>query len=596
MKLRTLITKLSTIIRNLAGSAGSHFKLNFKGIVVITICTLLFFAPILGQLGTYSEGGDAMFNAWTLSRNHHCLLNIGCDKYSDANIFFPNKNTFLYSETQLSAGVLTLPLFLIDSNPIFANNVWTILSFLFAGYFMYLLASKISGNKGIIPIVSGLIFEFAPHRMSEIWHLQNLSIFYLPLALLLCIKYLESNQRRFLFGLYITLVLQFFASWYQMAFVVILFTTYLIFTGVLRLHKIKKLIICGIILLLAVLTTLPLVKQYTTFSKTNSKSFSIRDQAIYSSSLADYLIPNNGTLIGKAYYKFRPTAQVNSYNPDSYSYHGIVLYALFILTLAWTFIKTNKTKTRIKKELIVFIIIAFVGLVVSLGPLLKLKSSYIYQEASSAVQVAVPLPWFAVVKILPQLSFMRALGRSSVLVLFSLCTTLAYLPIVLQSCFKRRSRNIIKTVVVALVLIELMPLHMVPMNNKPYAHNLTIPEVYKYIKYEKRVNNFIILSGDFDYPGAGIPVAIPEQVLWSGYHTKNIFNGYSGFNPENYWEDYYNYLDFNQDDVVNLKSKNINFVLVDRLLSTQKPELDDKVHSLSSEQIYKDDRYSLYEL
>ena len=65
----------------------SYLKKNWVGLVVILSLTVIFFGPVLIRASSYSEGGDAMFNAWTLSRNHHCILQQGCPNYSDGNIY-----------------------------------------------------------------------------------------------------------------------------------------------------------------------------------------------------------------------------------------------------------------------------------------------------------------------------------------------------------------------------------------------------------------------------------------------------------------------------------------------------------------------------
>src|ERR1700722_8856544 len=127
-----------------------RWRASWTGVVVILILTIIFFWPIIIRMGSYSPGGDAAFNAWTLARDQHCILRENCPSYLNGNIFFPHKDTMLYSETQLSAGFLTLPLFLINQNPIFSYNVWTILSMFFSGLFMFYLARYLS--RGNIPI------------------------------------------------------------------------------------------------------------------------------------------------------------------------------------------------------------------------------------------------------------------------------------------------------------------------------------------------------------------------------------------------------------------------------------------------------------
>src|SRR6266571_402706 len=75
--------------------AKAFLRANWIGTVIILVFTLIFFWPIVTRINTYIEGGDAMFNAWTLSRNYHCIMRDGCPNYADGNIYFPNKDTML---------------------------------------------------------------------------------------------------------------------------------------------------------------------------------------------------------------------------------------------------------------------------------------------------------------------------------------------------------------------------------------------------------------------------------------------------------------------------------------------------------------------
>jgi hypothetical protein len=210
------------------------------------------------------------------------------------------------------------------------------------------------------------------------------------------------------------------------------------------------------------------------------------------------------------------------------------------------------------------------------------------------------MPYLLVDKVLPQLSFLRALGRSGVLILFVLCSLLAFAPMYAKKVkfYKRHSRAI-NIAFLALIFIELVPLHQVPMRDTSYSYNMSIPAVYKYIKANKDVDNIIILSGDWDYPGAGgVPVKLPEQVLWSGYHNKNIFDGYSGYLPPDYYPDFYNYVDFKQDDVARLKKQDLRYVMVDKLLSQSRPQLKGDVSRIlgKDHKVYEDSRFVLYKV
>ncbi|MDB5168817.1 MAG: hypothetical protein JWO41_173 [Candidatus Saccharibacteria bacterium] len=586
---------LADVVKLKAAWMLHALRRNWLGLSIIIFATLLFFWPLVIRLDSYSPGGDAMFNAWTLARDQHCILRQSCPNYVDGNIYFPHKQTMLYSETQLSAGLLTLPLYLINHNPLFSYNLWTIISFLLGGLFTYFLVKYLSKGNEALSIAAGLIFEFAPFKMSAIWHLQNLSIFCLPLALLLVLKYFGSNSRRFLIGLFAVLVYQFYASWYQMVFLLIGLGVFMLMRGLLRLTEWRQLLKVGAVVTLAVLATLPLAVQYVKFSKTNRATFGIADQALYSSSVADYVSPYDGTIAGKLYYKLRPSAPHNAYNIDSMSYHGLVLYTVALLVLASSFKarKLNAERLREYKEILTLNVVGLVGFIVSLGPLLKLKGSYSYAQLASGVGLAIPLPYILVDKFLPQLSFIRAIGRASVLLLLVLCCSLAYLAIALQRAgWTNRTKSIITGLVLLVGFIELMPFQMINLGTNPNFYNLHIPPVYTYIKDHKEVNDIVVLQST-NYPGTAIEFARPETVLWAGYDNKNIFNGYSGYTPPHYLEDYADYVNFDTADVSKLQHRGIRYVLLDKQLMVTKPGAVSNVYHLLDKQ-YEDTRYVLF--
>jgi hypothetical protein len=574
-------------------------KRYWLGALMIALVTLVFFWPIVTHISSYSEGGDAMFNSWTLARDQHCILRQGCPSYVDGNIFFPHKNSMLYSETQLSAGLLTLPLHFINENPIFSYNIWTVASFFFMGFFMYMLAKYLSKNNEFISIIAGILFAYSPFRMAALSHLQNSSIFYLPLVFLLIFKFFDTKKRGYLIGLFVALVLQFYASWYQMVYVLIALGLLLAGYWAFKLAKPKIVLTVFIVVCLSALSTLPLAKAYGNFSKTNNASFSIQSQTTYSSSLMDYVTPEQGTLLGKLFYHLKPTAHRNSYNPDSGAYYGMTLYALatLLIVLAYKKRKRGVQAMRQYKTFIIFTLIALAGMIISFGPVLKFRASSSY-DGGDGLRYAIAMPYILVSKLLPQLSFMRALGRSGVLILFSLCCFLAFVPLAVKKIgFYQRHKRLINCVVIGLIVFELIPFHRMPMRTEGYNYNLSIPAVYKFIKNDDQINNIIVLAADFDYPNTGgIPVQLPEVTMWAGYHNKNVFNGYSGYLPPDYYPTYWNFLDFKEDDVASLKQKDLRYVLVDKQLSTANPSLANQVSTTlgNNSTVYQDRRYVLF--
>lgn len=563
------------------------------------IATASFLWPMFRHASTYSEGGDHMFNAWTLARNHHCILQEGCEKYSNGNIFFPNKDTMLYSETQLSAGILTLPLHVINPNPLFAVNIWHLMSALFSGFFMYLLARYLSKGNQAISILSGLIFEFAPTKISSMSHLQNLSIFYLPLIILMLLKYRDSGQRRYLglFGLFSSLL--FLASWYQMVFGLVVIVLFILFLVLQKTHRQKaKMLFFAV--LVALLPTLPLAREYVRFSKETSAGFSINSQVEFSASINDYVLPYQETPLGALYYKLKPDAHRNSYNPDSFSYTGISLYIIALICLVLA-VRKRKSQAYFAehKLFIILLAITFVaGVIISLGPILKYgtHSSFPLQ----GVRVSIPAPYILVNTLLPQLSFIRAIGRASVIALFALCCALAIFGGYLQTIESRTKRIVLTSLVFVVTSLDLLPIRQLVrmpfIKMDPQRIGYTIPEVYRFVENNPQINNIVIVRTQKDYPNIGLPTARIEDVLWSGYHNRNIFNGYSGYEPPAYKAGLKDYTDLQIDDVTEMKSQNLQYYLVDTLLSQDSPDILKNTESILGKSVYSDSRYSLFKI
>ncbi len=545
-----------------------------------------------------------MFNAWTLARNHHCILRQGCTNYVDGNIFFPNKDSMLFSETQLSTGILTLPLHFINPNPIFANNVFTIVSFFLSGWFMYLLAKRLSKKNELFSIVSGLIFAFAPFKLVAVDHLQNQSIFYFPLIILLIIRYKDFGKKRILAGLFVALVLLFYASWYQMVFALIGIGSFLLGSLIFKYFEVKKILLLGLVVILATVSTLPLAIKYVEFSKSSGAKFSVPEQALYASRVTDYFIPQSETYLGQFVREFKPIAR-NSYNPDSVSYHSITLYLLSAIILFIAYIKRKNKKLKERNKLVaILFLVGFVGLILSLGPLLQFSQNpYTYVDNVHGTKVVFALPYVLFSILLPQLAFIRAVGRISVLFLFALSALLALLPVYVET-FKiaYKYKTLMYVLLFGLLFFELFPTKQIGMSSNIHSYNLKIPAVYTYIKDQKDVNNIIILASDYAYPGVkkskdnNFRTSVYEQVLWAGYHNKNIYNGYSGYFPKNYAKDYDDFLDFKPDDVAKLKAKKLRYILVDKFLSTSDTSLNDKISKILPMKAYEDTRYALYRI
>lgn len=558
--------------------------------VIILLLTFAYFFPIITHLNSYIPGGDAMFNAYLLSRNHHCMLGQNCDDYSNANIYYPNKDTMLYSETEIAPSVISFPLRLITENPILPYNVMTIASFFMAGLSMYLLALYLTRGNKPFSLVIGLIFEFSPVIVGAVHNLQSLSIFCLPLVFLWILKYLDGFRKRYLLMLFVTLLYVFYASWYQMIFVLLATGILLVGMYVLKMKSLRSLLPLVGVISGAVIATLPLALQYLEFARQAKSIYKIEEKIANSSTLVDYIIAPAHSIAGSVYRDF---SQGSTLLPNAPAYFGVGLS--IILFISFIFLKKKKLiKKRDYQWMAIFGVMGGVAFIASLGPLLKITNAYIYTVLGE--KVAVLLPFYVIHEFIKPLSFIRAPGRLSVICIFVICCALAVLYMKLN--VRKKYHTVKKYYVVGVVmvaLVEIFPIRPYIMDPNVHAISDRPPAVYEYIKNKKDIDSVIVLQAK-EYPNVGFWFARTEVVLWAGYHNKNVFNGYSGYIPPTFESDYSDFVNLDKDDPSQMKSMGINYVVLDTELYSNKPHVLVNADSILGSPIYKDERYKLYKL
>lgn len=146
------------------------------------------------------------------------------------------------------------------------------------------------------------------------------------------------------------------------------------------------------------------------------------------------------------------------------------------------------------------------------------------------------------------------------------------------------------------VLIELMPLRIYTLSSRPEAFNHYTPGVYKTIAKNPDIDNIIILRSRPEKKDDGFPFTRTEDVLWAGYHNKNIFNGYSGYEPTNYGAQMADFIDLGKDDLKKMKDVGLKYVLIDKSLTPNDSHLYIQAHALLGKPIDSDERYILYKL
>ncbi len=144
---------------------------------IFTALTIAFTWPLAAGVTRNVPGdlGDPLFSAWVLAWD---ATHLGRG-WLQANIFYPNPLTLLYSELLLPQALLVLPVYAITGNPLLCYNLVFLATFVLSGLGMFLLCRELTGSR-TAGFVAGLAYAFAPYRVPSIPHLPVMSSQWLP--------------------------------------------------------------------------------------------------------------------------------------------------------------------------------------------------------------------------------------------------------------------------------------------------------------------------------------------------------------------------------------------------------------------------------
>jgi hypothetical protein len=125
--------------------------------------------------------GDSMLNMFLIAWNARELPLTA--EWWNLPQFHPIPGVMSFSEHLLGLSVITTPIIAATGNALLAYNVAFFLSFPLGALAAHLLAYELTGRHGA-GVIAGIAFGFAPYRMAQFAHIQVLSLYWIPLALL----------------------------------------------------------------------------------------------------------------------------------------------------------------------------------------------------------------------------------------------------------------------------------------------------------------------------------------------------------------------------------------------------------------------------
>ena len=138
----------------------------------------------MGHLGrTRDIDADGQFSIWNVAWVARTIV-VDPIHLFDANIYSPHRRTLAYSEANLVAGTLGIPVYWLTGNPWATLNVVMLFAFASAYVCAYLLLRYLSGDTRAAAICA-VLFAFCPFVFAHLSHIQLLMTGGMPLGLLL---------------------------------------------------------------------------------------------------------------------------------------------------------------------------------------------------------------------------------------------------------------------------------------------------------------------------------------------------------------------------------------------------------------------------
>ncbi|MSO82170.1 MAG: hypothetical protein EXQ53_02580, partial [Acidobacteria bacterium] len=172
------------------GSSGSGLPLAALGYGLVTA---LLFRNLLPDLSThlYSDLGDPLLNtailAWSAT---HVPLT---DAWWNFPSFAPLAGVTAFTEHLLLTYPIASPVVWLTGKPVLAYNIVFLLATPLNAVAAYALARELTGSRAAA-FLAGLAFAYAPYQQVHLSHLQHMTSFGMPCALLWLHRYLRTGR------------------------------------------------------------------------------------------------------------------------------------------------------------------------------------------------------------------------------------------------------------------------------------------------------------------------------------------------------------------------------------------------------------------
>lgn len=472
---------------NKAASAR-EFGVVLTAAIVLTVALTYPLAFNLGRLGR-AQADDGRFSIWNVAWVARTLV-VDPVHLFDANIFYPHRDTLAYSESNLGAGTIAIPVYWLTRNPYAAHNFAVLAAFILCAVGAYYLARYLTGSRPSAA-VAAIGYAFCPHVFGWTAEIQLMMTFGLPYSMLAFHRLADrpSAGRGLALGAAMAMTTYFCA--YYGVFVLVMVGFAVLVTAAQRgLWRSQRYVIAvAIAAVAAVALIMPLFSHYLALQETRGFSRPLSEAKMYAADWRAYV-----TSSARAHHWIERFAKGREVG-----FPGFVATIFAVAGIAsWP-----RQDSRRRQLLVLYGALAVLALWASFGP-----DAFLYT---------------VLYDIVPGFTLMRAPGRFALVVSFAIAMLAAF---GVQALLARaRSATVVAAVVLALVVaesIEVPPWKPTPPLDPVYPRLAALPAAPII-----ELPFFTREHGVFNHS---------KYMLASTSHWRPLVNGYSDYIPPDFFE------------------------------------------------------------
>jgi hypothetical protein len=441
----------------------------------------------LGHVGRI-DNGDGQLSIWNVAWVARTLV-VDPLHVFDANIFYPHRGTLAYSENNLGAGAMAVPVYWATHNPYAAHNFAMLLAFALSAIATYYLVRYLTGDRRAAAI-SAIGFAFCPFVYAHTAHIQLLMTAGLPFSLLAFHRMADRPSVGRGAALGAVMAAQAICCGYYGVYVCLMVGfAILVVAATRRLWTDRRYwVAIAVAAVVAVVLVTPAFLPYAALQRDAGFHRELRDAVQYSANWSDYLASSSYA-----------HAWMLSHLPawTEVSFPGFVTVVFGVLG-AWI-----AARDRRRELLLIYGGLALLAFWASFGP-----AGFLYS---------------ALYKVVPMFTWMRAPARFGLMVGFGLSVLAG---VAISAWLERVRRPAVVTAVLVLVaageLAVPLTLPEVPPVAPVYLTLATLPRGP-------------LIETPFFYPQVGL-FQHTKYMLASTAHWMPMVNGYSDYIPPDFYE------------------------------------------------------------